>query len=115
MKTTKTQRRASQRRFERVLRGNVCGIIDQHGAVDSRLSPMGKGLLRHEDIWPMKLAGKWRWNHNCSIHCFCDTLSPDEYEAIRTHLSKRYGLEWWENGHHDIQHLMKAAGVKPQF
>lgn len=100
-------------RFQQLRHANICGIIDSHGAVDSRLSPCGKGLLRHEDVWPMKLAGKWRWNFDKGIHCFCDTLTSDEHEAIRTHLTKKHGLKWWDNGHHDLDHFFKAAGIDP--
>ena len=32
--------------------------------------------------------------------------SEEGIDAVMWHLTKRYGLLWWENGHHDIDHLL---------
>jgi len=31
--------------------------------------------------------------------------SAEQYDAIQRHLTRKYGLKWWKNGHHDIDHL----------
>ena len=39
--------------------------------------------------------------------CPALTGSPEEEtEAVRRHLTRKYGLRWWDNGFHDIDHLL---------
>ncbi len=95
--------------FKRLLRGNILGIIDAYGAVHSVFT--GETIEHHGEHFPCQTHCQWRWNHRESIHWFLASQKPSEeqYTAIQNHLTKRYGLEWWENGHHDIDHLIEKC------
>lgn len=96
--------------WKRLLWGNIVGVVDSYGAVHSVFT---KDEIEHHDHhFPSITHCRWRWNHRESIY-WCigsDKPTEEEYAFIQMHLTKKYGLEWWENGHHDIQHLMKKAG-----
>lgn len=91
-----------------LLRGNIIGVVTAQGQVDSQFTG---GEIKTHDIWP-RCRCRWRWNHDKSIHTFLSEGRPtaEETEAIRNHLTRKYGLKWWENGHHDIDDLL---GRKP--
>ena len=100
----------SRQRFARILRGNIIGIIDAHGAVHSRFT--GEEIAYHEAIWPQQTHNRWRWNHRESIHWLVAERRPDEegIDSVMRHLTKTYGLEWWTNGHHNIDDLLEKSG-----
>jgi hypothetical protein len=96
-------------RFGRLLSGNILGVIDAYGAVHSVFT--GDEIEYHSEHFPQQTHRLWRWNDNRSIHWFTSEgkLNGEEYEAVQRHLTKRYGIKWWENGHHDIDHLQTRA------
>lgn len=85
--------------------GNILGIIDANGAVHSKFT--GEELEWHSSYWPTETHWRWRWNNNKSIYWLLKDPRPDEeqWDAIRNHLTKKYNILWWDNGHHDIDHL----------
>lgn len=113
---TKTARTRQQRQaalpsangyaFRRLLDGNIIGIVDAYGAVHSKFT--GEEIAHHSTHWPNQTHCLWRWNHDKSVHWFLASSKPngEQLEAIQHHLTKRYGLLWWENGHHDIDDLL---------
>ena len=90
--------------FGRLRWCKIIGVVDSYGAVHSEINTD----LWHEQLWPTAKC-KWRWNDDKSIWWIALESKPDDeqYESIMWHLEKKYGIKFWENGHHDIDHLMK--------
>jgi len=97
-------------RFERLLTGSILGVVDSYGAVHSEY--ITSETKCHEDLWPGVTHCCWRWNHNNSVFCIFGKPSEEDFDKIQRHLSRKYGLKWWDNGHHDIDHLLLKAGRK---
>lgn len=91
--------------FSRLERGNVLGAIDSHGACHSMFT--GDQILYHDDHYPMMTHARWRWTNNGSIAWFGSRGTEEDCDTIRHHMTKKYGLKWWENGHHDTDHLKR--------
>lgn len=89
----------------------VVGIVDAYGAVHSKLCPLDTPTsdLFHESIFGTKGHCAWRWSFSDCITWITPEMKPDveQYDAIQRHLTRRHGLKWWENGHHDIQHFLE--------
>jgi hypothetical protein len=95
-------------KFKRLLRGNICGIVDGYGAVHSVFTDDRVDF--HASHFVL-VRCRWRWNHDKGIWWIGECRpTEEEYAAIQNHLTRVYGLKWWENGHHDIGHLLKKAG-----
>lgn len=94
--------------FLELLRGHIIGIIDFQGAIHSEFT--GERVACHEEFWTQGQV-KWRWNHNQSIWWITRECKPDDeqFDVIMRHLTKKFGLQWYENGHHDIPHLLSRA------
>lgn len=94
--------------WNRLLTGHIIGVIDAYGAVHSEFT--GDEVKTHELLNKANRNAhcRWRWNHRESLHWFTLESKPTEeqMEVIRAHLTKKFGLLWWENGHHDIDHLL---------
>ena len=90
--------------WQRLLTGRIIGVVDHLDAVHSIYT--GEDIRQH-DMLPQAQC-RWRWNHSKSIHWFTLESKPTEeqFVLIQTHLTKKFGLLWWENGHHDIDHLL---------
>jgi hypothetical protein len=93
-------------RFLRLQYGHILGVVDSYGAVHSVFT--GDSVRFHAEYFPQHHC-QWRWDFEGGISWISEEIKPDaeEMESIRWHLTKRYGLQWWENGHHDINHLQK--------
>ncbi len=93
--------------------GHILGVIDNYGAIHSRYTPFGDPdyRLMHGDIWPGVHHKRWRWTHDAGLRLSCvgETLEMGEADDVRAHITKRFGLLWWENGFHDIHHLLAKA------
>jgi hypothetical protein len=94
--------------WERLRYGHIVGIVDSYGAVHSKFT---ENVEFHEALFPPAQC-KWRWSHSKSLWWITAEARPDEEQevAIQRHITRKYGLKWWENGHHDIDHLMKKWG-----
>jgi len=92
--------------FEQLRWGNICGIIDSYGAVDSQFT---EKMEFHEEFWNPKPQICWRWNWNESIYWIPGShrLNDEEYDSIIRHIEKKYGIKFWDNGHHDIDYFLK--------
>jgi hypothetical protein len=88
------------------------GIVDAYGAVDSRFT--GDHLGYHAETWPCQTHGRWRWNWRDSIYCFPDKLNSEQYDAVMSHMEKKYGIKFWDNGHHDIDHFLAQIDREKQ-
>ena len=55
----------------------------------------------------MRQPVMWRWCDRESIWWITSECRPndEQYDAIQRHITKKYGLPFWENGHHDLDFL----------
>lgn len=85
---------------------NIIGIIDSYGAIDSKNT--GKKVEFHSEFWPIRHSVMWRWNFNDSIWWITAENMPnnEQYTQIVEHLEKKYGIRFWDNGHHDIDYFI---------
>ena len=92
-------------RWGRLRHGNILGVVDSYGAVHSVFT--GEKVDFHADHFATAHHCQWRWNDEESINWITAERKPNEeqYDAIQRHLTRKYGLKWWKNGHHDIDHL----------
>jgi hypothetical protein len=94
-----------KRNFSRLIFGHILGIIDAYGSVHSKFT--GEKIEVHGDHFPGQTHCRWRWSDRDSISWLTHEQKPTEeqYDAIQRHLTREYGLKWWENGHHDLDHF----------
>lgn len=89
----------------------IVGIIDSYGAVHSKMFPFETPVsdLFHESVFGAKGHCAWRWTFDQSVSWITAEMQPDEeqFVAIQNHLTKKYNLKWWENGHFDIDHFLE--------
>jgi len=88
----------------------IVGVIDSHGAIHSKMMHF-KEAKTHDELYPGILL-KWRWHWDKSVDWSICSVKPTKEESwkVREHLTKYYDIPFWENGHHDIQYIMKKAG-----
>lgn len=83
-------------------RGVIIGIIDSYGVIHSKFS-LNLNLC-HADIWATSRIN-WRWDIDKSIWWiggFENRPNEEEYISIQTHITKKYRIKFWKNGHSDI-------------
>lgn len=98
--------------FKRLRFGNILGIVDAYGAVHSKLT--GNEVECHETFWPTNTFVRWRWTFRDSLSAYVSTMpSLEEFDAIRNHLERKYGIRWCDNGYHDIDFLMEKFRETP--
>lgn len=97
--------------FKQLRFGNIVGIIDSYDAVHSVFT--GDKIECHADYWPNQTRCQWRWSFSQSIYwiTFYQKPTEEQFIAIQDHLTKNYGLKWWDNGHFDIDHFLEKAGI----
>lgn len=85
--------------------GNILGIIDSHGCVHSKFTEHVEFHTAHFPISPIH----WRWSFDRSTSWFASPYKPDieQQDAIERHITKMYGIPFWDNGHHDIDFFLK--------
>lgn len=90
--------------WNRLLTGHILGIVNSYGMV---VSEFGSEMREHAATVGTARC-RWRWSHAKSLHWLTLEAAPDAEQAvdIRLHLSAKYGLRWWDDGHHDIWHLL---------
>jgi hypothetical protein len=93
----------------------ITGIIDAYDAVHSVHS--SKSIPCHGEHWPFAKHGRWRWTFDKSIWCIGeDRLNSEQYLLVEQHITKKYGIRFWDNGHNDIDHfLAQLKAEKTQF
>ena len=96
----------------------VRGYIDSHDAVHSVQVYFGGDTFAecktHFDLFGY-CSRRWDWTYdNCIRLTDGDNFEEFDGEKIRTHLTKQYGIRWWENGYHDLDHFMSKL-TKARF
>lgn len=92
--------------FITLRRAIIVGIVDHLGVVYSKASKYGEERAYHERDFKNAQV-KWTWNFNDGIGWFSPENKPDseQYDAIMRHITKTYGIKFWENGHHDLDYF----------
>lgn len=90
--------------FTQLREGNICGVIDSYGAIHSQFT---ERLSFHDEFFVGHYFIKWRWDYNKSIWWISPEMKPDseQYTSIMIHLEKKYGIKFWDNGHHDLDYF----------
>jgi len=89
--------------------GIIIGIIDNYGAVHSKFFSIDDDQQTHEELWPTRRTKRWRWTFS---NCFNTSILSDEklniedWDKIRQHLTRNYGIRWQDNGYHNIDYFM---------
>ncbi len=90
--------------------GSIIGIVDSNDAVDSRFIPSALylGDHSHSHYWPQRKNGLWRWMFDKGLTAFVPerAWAPEQTELIHRHITKLYGIQWWENGYHNLDHFL---------
>ena len=99
--TAKTTTRNEKLRF-----WSIIGVVDHHGAVHSAMFE-DYSAHTHGELWPQHRHARWRWTFSNGLHFIARESKPDAegIDAIRSHLTKKFGIEWQENGYHDWQKI----------
>ena len=102
---------ARSSKWETLRSGTIVGIVDSYDAVHSKLFPLNYPIsdMFHESIFGTKGHCAWRWSFEDCITWITPEMKPnaEQYDSIQRHLTRRYGLKWWENGHHDIDDFLR--------
>lgn len=102
-------------KFDELRWGWIVGVVDAYDAVHSIFVPLDSDRsLFHEDHFPTQSHKRWRW---CYSNCFSksvlvEPLSEEDYDRIMRHITKKYGIKFWSNGHHDINYFMSKMSKK---
>lgn len=96
--------------FIHLREGSLIGIIDSQDAVHSRFIVADRLAIAqdHSSFWPTQKNGRWRWRFDGGLTAFVPENAPDaaQWEAVRTHVTKHYGVRFWDNGYHDLHHFL---------
>lgn len=95
--------------WQNLREGNILGIVDANGSVDSVFSA---SIEYHTNYWPISQIA-WRWNNSQSLYWMIERRpNTEQVESIMRHITKRYGIKWFENGHHDWEHLQEMCKME---
>ena len=88
----------------------IVGYIDAYDCVHSIKIHCDddKADHTHLSLFGPCLKG-WRWDYGRGIDfsVFSDRVDGDDCDRVRQHLTDVYGIQWMENGYHDIYHFME--------
>ena len=85
--------------------GFIAGCIDAYGAVHSVFDP--DDVPCHADHFTTTHV-LWRWSTHGNIDwsVYSDEDRTIEHtDLIRSHLTRTYGIRFYENGHYDVNHF----------
>ena len=87
---------------------NIVGIIDNYDCVHSVMVSHDDDQF-HSSHFSQQTNRKWRWSWDRSVETnwSITSLTKEDRMMIREHLTKKYDIPFWENGHHDIQYMKK--------
>lgn len=91
----------------------IVGVITNQGQILSICDDFDT-ILAHGDYYPL-VQKRWRWSYQNGLtsvqhHMFDD----DDWQFVRDHLTKKYGIPFWDNGYHDIDYFQKLKEKKPK-
>ena len=97
-------------RYQKLRNCTIIGYIDYLGAVHSVRFNTIRGRGTHSDIWG-KVQKGWDWDYNSGIDfsIYRHQFDKEDWDKIRRHLTKKYGVQWNENGSHDCDYIDKMV------
>lgn len=87
----------------------IIGYVDGYDAVHStKIYWDDYTGQTHEDMFGPCLKG-WRWDFTNGIEfsILCGRLDPEDAYLVRSHLTNRYDIPFYENGYHDVEFFCK--------
>lgn len=89
----------------------IIGVVTSQGEVRSVCVDFEKAKMHGDYFANFPHAKRWRWDWTKSLRWSFGSEKPDaeESESVRRHITRKYGIQWWDNGHHDIDKLMAQA------
>jgi hypothetical protein len=95
------------KKYTKLYHSIIVGYVDENDVVHStQLDEFSDKT--HIDIFGKKLKGfRWSFQHSIEFSVYAGNVSFDEIDLIRNHLTSKYGIQWWENGYHDLDHFIK--------
>lgn len=97
-------------RYQKLMNCTIIGYIDYLGVVHSVRFNTKRGRGTHTDIWGKVLKG-WDWDYNNCLDSsiYRHNFDKEDWEKVRKHLTKKYGVQWQPNGYHDWKHIGDMA------
>jgi len=83
--------------------GFIVGVVDHLDVVYSKFGMFSETTeIAHARDLPNAFC-KWRWDFDRNIYyLLADKPTPTQFDFIRRHLTRKYNIRFWENGHFDI-------------
>ena len=96
----------------------ILGLVKRDGTIVSHLANYDGNVETHSSVFSAYVAENaslrwvWDWDKSIHTHIGCN-LSPEDrtlfYDMVREHLTKKHGITFWNNGHHDIDRIQELA------
>ena len=93
-------------KFDRLRWDWVIGIITNQGVAISRQFYFDDAPT-HEELFPLSQDKRWRWDFDKGVNTsiYSDNFEQEDFEIIRNHLRRDYGIRFYENGFHDVEYF----------
>lgn len=109
-----------QNKFDILRKSIIIGFIDSYDAVHSYQYIIpddgDMNIPVHSDLFGVQCSRRWRWDYNDCINYTGGNMQQDwtdtDFDSIRNHLTKNYGIKFWDNGYHDIDYFMSKMSKK---
>ena len=94
-------------KFDKLRYDWIVGVIKRDDTVISQQHYFADAPT-HEDIYPLIHEKRWRWDFDKGVSksVYGDTFDVGDFDLIRYHLKREYGIKFYENGFHDIQYFI---------
>lgn len=85
----------------------IIGYIDHLDVVHSQIQSTDSHLS-HNDLYGKVLKGwVWSFRRNIEFSIYARGLTLEDYDLVRRHLSKKYKIQFYDNGHYDVNFFDK--------
>ena len=91
----------------------IIGIVNADDSVESKLCN-GADSETHAGLFPNKLK-RWRWRFRDGLDNTFHSCDRDDLMIVRDHITREYGIPFWDNGYHDLDFLLKAIEYVPDL
>ena len=83
----------------------IVGVITNQDEILSILKCF-EDIENHEDYYPL-IQKRWRWSYQDGVDWSSSTveITKDDRLRVREHLTRKYGIRFWDNGYHDLDYF----------